>query len=103
MGGCASVPKESDIVEGSAPTENVVVESKDVTTETDTTLTQEKKEESGEEAKKEGETKEDSSEATKAEPTPEAVKADEKAPSESETPTQETAPAKTDEAPLVIL
>ena len=64
---------------------------------------QEKKEESGEEAKKEGETKEDSSEATKAEPTPEAVKADEKAPSESETPTQETAPAKTDEAPLVIL
>lgn len=40
MGGCASVPKESDIVEGSVPTENVVVESKDVTTETDTTLTQ---------------------------------------------------------------
>lgn len=133
MGGCASVPKESDIVE--VPTENVVVESKDVTTEADTTLTQvflkshliiscvlfkqthvkmklllpmcfdsqEKKEESSEEAKEEGETKEDSSEATKAEPTPEAEKADEKAPSETETPTQETAPAKTDEAPLVIL
>ena len=64
---------------------------------------QEKKEESSEEEKKEGETKEDYSEATKAEPTPEAVKADEKAPSATEAPTQETAPAKTDEAPLVIL
>ena len=40
MGGCASIPKESDIVEGSVPTENVVVESKDVTTEADTTLSQ---------------------------------------------------------------
>lgn len=64
---------------------------------------QEKKEESNDVAKKEGETKEDSSEATKAEPTPEAVKADEKVPSETTPPTQETAPAKTDEAPLVIL
>ncbi|CAN7110025.1 unnamed protein product [Brassica rapa subsp. narinosa] len=111
MGACGSKPKESDIVESLVPTDNVVVESKN---ETDTTLvqvllvydmfdSQEKKEESNDEAKKEGETKEDSSEATKAEPTPEAVKADEKVPSETTPPTQETAPAKTDEAPLVIL
>ncbi|CAN8273661.1 unnamed protein product [Cochlearia groenlandica] len=103
MGGCASKPKESDIAEGSVPTtDNAVVESKDVSTETDTILTQEKKEESSEDAKKDS-----SSEATdKDEPTSEAVKADdEKAPEETETPktTQETAPAKTDEAPLVLL
>ncbi|EOA17990.1 hypothetical protein CARUB_v10006431mg [Capsella rubella] len=105
MGGCASKPKESDIVEGSVPTENAVVESKNATTETDATLTLDKKEESSEETKKEGETKEDSSEseATKAEPTPETVKAEEKAPAETEPSTKETTPAKTDEAPLVIL
>lgn len=40
MGGCASQPKESDIVEGSVPTDNVVVESKDATTQIDATLTQ---------------------------------------------------------------
>lgn len=40
MGGCASKPKESDIGEGSVPTENAVVESKNATTETDATLTQ---------------------------------------------------------------
>ncbi|KAL0835255.1 hypothetical protein Bca101_087144 [Brassica carinata] len=119
MGACGSKPKESDIVESLVPTDNVVVDSKN---ETDTTLvqleesvqvletivydmfdSQEKTEESSDEAKTEGETKEDSSEATEAEPTPEAVKSDEKVPSETESPKQETAPAKTDEAPLVIL
>nr|VDD49935.1 unnamed protein product [Brassica oleracea] len=115
MGACGSKPKESDIVESLVPTDNVVVDSKN---ETDTTLvqleesvqvletivydmfdSQEKTEESSDEAKTEGE----SSEATEAEPTPEAVKSDEKVPSETEPPKQETAPAKTDEAPLVIL
>ncbi|KAL0854173.1 hypothetical protein Bca101_059325 [Brassica carinata] len=60
---------------------------------------QKKKEQSSEE----GETKEDSSEATKVGPTPEAAKSDEKALTETEPTTQDTTPAKTDETPIVIL
>ncbi|KAG5403866.1 hypothetical protein IGI04_009985 [Brassica rapa subsp. trilocularis] len=120
MGACASTPKESDILETPATTENAVVESKNVQTEA---VSQEKADEVVAEKKEESNVDEseiqkeaEPAKPAEVEPAPEAVKTeetqeaavDEKASSgETEPPKQEEATTasdtKTNEEPLVTL
>ncbi|KAG2333093.1 hypothetical protein Bca52824_004273 [Brassica carinata] len=113
MGACASTPKESDILETPATTENAVVESKNVQTEAVSQekadeVVAEKKIESNKEAEPTKPAEADKPvEAVKTEETQEAA-VDEKASSgETEPPKQEEATTasdtKTNEEPLATL